>query len=103
MIKNIIYVEDGSVDVDELQECLGEETKIIVYRQGATKPEILQLAEPMTTVFDDSFNKFIDKLSKIRQLLIETYGMKQTKKLQHKIKEVYNTIFGDEDNEKGDN
>lgn len=47
MIKNIIYVEDGSVDVDELQLSLGEDTKIIVYRQGATKPVIEQLATPI--------------------------------------------------------
>lgn len=47
MIKNIIYVEDGSVDVDELKEMLGEETKIIVYRQGAVKPIIEQLDTPI--------------------------------------------------------
>ena len=54
MIKNIIYVEDGSVDVDELQLSLGEDTKIIVYRQGATKPVIEQLATPIQTAFDYS-------------------------------------------------
>ena len=54
MIKNIIYVEDGSVDVDELQSNLGEDTKIIVYRQGATKPVIEQLATPIQTAFDYS-------------------------------------------------
>ena len=30
MIKNIIYVEDGSVNVEELQESLGEDTKVII-------------------------------------------------------------------------
>ena len=36
-------IEDGSVDVDELQEFIYEKNlkiKIIVYRQGATKPEL---------------------------------------------------------------
>lgn len=35
MIKNILYVEDGSVDIDELENNLGKETKIVVYRQGS--------------------------------------------------------------------
>ena len=36
-------IEDGSVDVDELQQFIDENNlkiKIIVYRQGATKPEL---------------------------------------------------------------
>lgn len=36
-------IEDGSVDVDELQEFIDEKNlkiKIIIYRQGATKPEL---------------------------------------------------------------
>lgn len=36
-------VEDGSLDVDELQQFIDENNlkiKIIVYRQGAAKPEL---------------------------------------------------------------
>lgn len=36
-------IEDGSVDVDELQQFIDENNlkiKIIIYRQGATKPEL---------------------------------------------------------------
>lgn len=36
-------IEDGSVDIDELQEFIDEKNlkiKIIIYRQGATKPEL---------------------------------------------------------------
>lgn len=36
-------IEDGSVDVDELQHFIDEndlKMKIIVYRQGAAKPEL---------------------------------------------------------------
>lgn len=32
MINNIIFVEDGSVDLEELENTIGEDTKIIVYR-----------------------------------------------------------------------
>ena len=36
-------IEDGSVDVDDLQQFIDEKNlkiKIIIYRQGATKPEL---------------------------------------------------------------
>ena len=36
-------IEDGSVDVDELQEFIDENNlkiKIIIYRQGSIKPEL---------------------------------------------------------------
>lgn len=36
-------IEDGSVDIDELQDFIDEKNlkiKIIIYRQGATKPEL---------------------------------------------------------------
>ena len=36
-------IEDGSVDIDELQQFIDENNlkiKIIVYRQGAIKPEL---------------------------------------------------------------
>ena len=36
-------IEDGSVEIDELQEFIDEKNlkiKIIIYRQGATKPEL---------------------------------------------------------------
>ena len=47
MIKNILYVEDGSVDVDELKEGLSPETKIIVYRQGSAIPRLVQVEKPI--------------------------------------------------------
>ena len=39
----ILLVEDGSVDVDDLQQYFDEQgmkIKIIIYRQGAPKPEL---------------------------------------------------------------
>ena len=39
----ILMVEDGSVDVDELDEwCSDNGIKLIIYRQGANKPEFLK-------------------------------------------------------------
>lgn len=39
----ILLVEDGSVDVDDLEEwCANNGIKLVVYRQGANKPEFLE-------------------------------------------------------------
>lgn len=45
-IQKFIFVEDGSVDADELIEGLGmsnPEIKVIVYRQGAKPPELVEV------------------------------------------------------------
>lgn len=39
----ILCVEDGSVDLDALEEELSKDVKILVYRNGATLPFILEL------------------------------------------------------------
>lgn len=47
-IKKFIFVEDGSVDTDELEETLAErnpEIKVIVYRQGACPPVLKDITE----------------------------------------------------------
>ena len=46
--KKFLIIEDGSVDLDNLEEdfeAKHPEIKIIVYRQGANKPEFLDLGE----------------------------------------------------------
>lgn len=46
--KKFMFVEDGSVDTDTLiaeMERTNPEIRIIVYRQGANKPEFLDLGE----------------------------------------------------------
>ena len=47
-IQKFLFVEDGSVDSDELEEILSEknpEIKVVVYRQGAAKPELVDISE----------------------------------------------------------
>lgn len=46
--KKFMFVEDGSVDIDELLEEMSEknpEIKVVVYRQGSNKPEFLDLGD----------------------------------------------------------
>ena len=41
--QKILLVEDGSVDIDSLEEwCNEQNIKLIVYRSGANKPEFLE-------------------------------------------------------------
>ncbi len=57
MIKNILYVEDGSVDLDELESTLTTETKIIVYRQGSITPTMLSQEIGTANVLDEELNR----------------------------------------------
>ena len=67
MIKNIIYVEDGSVDYDELVDSLDETTKVILYRQGSQPPKIEQLQQPINDTFDSIFEQQKSKLERVRK------------------------------------
>ena len=47
-IKKFLFVEDGTVDTDELEEILesrNPEIKVIVYRQGGRPPELQEVME----------------------------------------------------------
>lgn len=48
MIKTFIFVEDGSVDLDELKSNVGDDVLVIPYRQGAAPPAIQQPREPVS-------------------------------------------------------
>lgn len=42
----VLLVEDGSVDIDDLDEwCSNHSIKLVVYRNGANKPEFLTVKE----------------------------------------------------------
>lgn len=47
-IKKFLFVEDGSVDCDELTETLSvknPEIEVVVYRQGAREPQLKEVAD----------------------------------------------------------
>ena len=66
MIKNILYVEDGSVDLDELKSTLTNETKIIVYRQGSYPPTLVQPRLPINDISSEA--EFTGKRNTIEDL-----------------------------------
>lgn len=46
--RQILFVEDGSVDLDELKATLqGTRIVVIVYRQGSKMPQLVNLQEEM--------------------------------------------------------
>ena len=56
MIKTFIFVEDGSVDLDELKGAVGDDVLVVPYRQGATPPQIQQPRKPILRHGDSSYN-----------------------------------------------
>ena len=93
MIKNIIYVEDGSVDVDELKQVVGRDTHVIVYRQGAPKPEVLALSVPLVTAQDEEEYTLRRRLEATGNIFADLHDMKMTKKVRRKIQQLHDILF----------
>ena len=93
MFKNIIYVEDGSIDVDELLDDLDETTKVILYRQGSTPPKVEQLQQPINNYADSAWKKQNDKLEKVRIELEKARELKMSKKLSQILTDLYADLF----------
>lgn len=93
MIKNILYVEDGSVDLFALHSTLTAETKIIVYRLGSNPPVLVQPQLPINDIFSEEEFKAQKKLEElrketeqlIRKLLKEKFLTNRARKLIDKF------------------
>lgn len=48
-MSKILFVEDGSVDVDEVQQMLPE-VPIVIYRSGSIKPEFTDIDTPVNVI-----------------------------------------------------
>lgn len=88
MIKTFIFVEDGSIDLEELKENLGDEVKVIVYRQGATPPTIKQPEKPVSTYTDKSYES-------TKKILEKVLSYKMSKKLYKELEELYTDFYCD--------
>ena len=44
-IKKFLFIEDGSVDMDDLGKCLAgnPEIAVVVYRQGSSPPQLVDI------------------------------------------------------------
>lgn len=92
MIKTFIFVEDGSVDLDELKSSVGEEVLVVTYRQGTTPPQIQQPGEPV-----QAFSKSLSELYlEVNDLIVCTLRgdyCKISKKLRKKFETLYSDYF----------
>ena len=93
MIKNIIYVEDGSIDVDELIDDLDETTKVIVYRQGSKTPILVQPEKQINNYMDSAYEKYEKQLGQVRTALEDAFQLKMSKKLKKLLDELYTNVF----------
>ena len=93
MIKNIIYVEDGSIDVEELEASLDETTRVILYRQGSKPPEVVQLQQPINDTFDSICERQKNKLENVREQLEKAFELKMSKKLKNLLSELYTNTY----------
>lgn len=84
MIKTFIFVEDGSVDLDELKNNVGDDVFVITYRQDGMRPEIQQPREPVSQWNDKSYSETKKVLEKI---LDGNYKM--SKKLRGELELLY--------------
>ncbi|MBR4889726.1 MAG: hypothetical protein IKU15_00220 [Clostridia bacterium] len=93
MIKNIIYVEAGSVDCDELVDSLDETTKVIIYRQGSNPPILTQPTQPINSYTDSMYEHQNTKLERVRKDLEKCGEMKMSKKLRNLLITLYADLF----------
>ena len=89
MYKSILYVEDGSVDVDRLEQSLGDDVYVVVYRQGSTPPRLEQPEKPLESISDSEKARLINKLNYIEGKLNEAYKLKMSKKLRKLIDDIF--------------
>ena len=93
MIKNIIYVEDGSIDYDELVDSLDETTKVIIYRQGSKPPMLVQPQQPINDVLDSMLEHQKQKLEQVRIELEKAFELKMSKKLKKLLDKLYTETY----------
>ena len=69
----VMFVEDGSVDVDMIEEEGVSPGQVIVYRQGANGPQI-DAVGCNTKGFVDTGNNLLKEMNLITQSFIVTHG-----------------------------
>ena len=68
-----VFVEDGSVDVDELTEEGEAPGKIIIYRQGSTAPQIEQF-KSNDIVYQDVLDDMMNEMQNIYKHFLSLYS-----------------------------
>lgn len=88
MIKTFIFVEDGSIDIDELKSNIGDGVLVVPYRQGAAPPQIQQPREPVSEWDDNSYR---ETKRVLERLFNGDYKM--SKKLRYELERLYGDYY----------
>lgn len=72
MSMGVLFVEDGSVDIDELKYNGIQGGKVIVYRQGANAPTLVN-SELNTIAYIDSEKNIREEMYYMAQQLVQTH------------------------------
>lgn len=71
----VLAVEDGSVDLDNLEREDISPGKVIVYRQGANVPKMLTAGMDVNTqVFADAADSYRTMLADIVMMFVDSHG-----------------------------
>ena len=68
-----VFIEDGSVDVDELAEEGEAPGKIIIYRQGSTAPQIEQ-CKSNDMIYQDVLDDMMKEMQNIYEHFLSLYS-----------------------------
>ena len=82
MYKSILYIEAGSVDVEQLEQDLGDDVYVVVYRQGSHPPILEQPEKPLESILDSENKRLLNKIQFVNTELNKAWGMKMSKKLR---------------------
>ena len=98
MVKNFIFIEDGSVDLENMRKILDNsgnaDVKFITYRQGAAKPELVSIEQSEATQNPDVYKKEAEEeiLKGLYTFLIER--TERTSNLDHISRDIlFRTIY----------
>ncbi len=60
----VLSIEDGSVDIEELEDEGLKPGKVLIYRQGSTAPQFIEQSQALND-FDNEEDKLLDEFSKL--------------------------------------
>ena len=88
---NLLCVEDGSVDIDDLEEGL-HDGKVVVYRQGATPPFVLEINKSSDVYYNkwEKLKAFYKDVLKERKPWMHSNNIEAIKLFLDKMKEIEN-------------
>ena len=88
---NLLCVEDGSVDIDDLEEGL-HDGKVVVYRQGAKPPFVLEINKSSDVYYNkwEKLKAFYKELLKERKPWMDVRVVDSITQFLDKMKEIEN-------------